>query len=218
MVKMAGDAPHGGAWSVERLRAAPFWRARRGAALVSMRHDDLELNPGLGREPEGGLIPAAVLVPLILRPGGMTILLTRRADHLDDHAGQISFPGGRVEAADASVEETALREAHEELALARERVELMGRLDDYETGTGFCVSPVVGAVLPPLALEPDPREVAEFFEVPVEIVLDPSHHESYGHKKNGIVRRYHAIRHDGRLIWGVTAGILISLYEVLREA
>ena len=151
----------------ERIARAPETRAaRRG---------DHDLNPGMG--PEGPLTPAAVLVPLVLRPGGTTVLLTQRTDHLYDHAGQISFPGGRIEDGDATPEAAALRETAEEVGLNPSRIELIGRLDTYVVRTGFEVTPAVGFVHPPFDVNPDPFEVAEVFEVPLAFILDRGNHE-----------------------------------------
>jgi 8-oxo-dGTP pyrophosphatase MutT (NUDIX family) len=132
---------------------------------------DHDLNPGM--HPERALTAAAVLVPLIDRPDGITILLTKRTDHLHDHAGQVSFPGGRIDPEDRSAAAAALREAREEVGLDPDRVDLIGRLDTYVTRTGFEVIPWVGLVMPPVALTPDPFEVAEVFEVPLTFFLDP---------------------------------------------
>src|SRR5204863_984877 len=124
------------------------------------------------------LRPAAVLIPIVDRrqenPAGLSVLFTRRASHLRDHSGQVSFPGGRVAAADASPEATALREAFEEIGLAPARVELLGRLPEYHTRTGFRITPVVGLLLPPFELRADANEVEEIFEVPLDFLLDPS--------------------------------------------
>ena len=124
---------------------------------------------------EGELVsrPAAVLVPLVKRDAGLQVILTRRTDHLSDHAGQISFPGGRQEQEDATLEETALRETEEEIGLARRHIDLIGRIDDYYTVTGYQVTPVIGLVTPPFDLTPDDHEVAEVFEVPLEFILNP---------------------------------------------
>ena len=120
------------------------------------------------------LTPAAVLFPIVLRDNGQTVLLTQRTAHLKDHAGQISFPGGRVEAEDESPIHTALRETEEEIGLARKHVEVLGFLPEYRTGTGFRVTPVVALVTPPFELALDPFEVAEAFEVPLAFLLDPA--------------------------------------------
>ena len=120
--------------------------------------------------------PAAVLIPVIAHPGELTVLFTQRTAHLKSHAGQVSFPGGRAEPGDATPEVTALRESREEIGLAPERVEILARLPDYITRTGYRVTPVVGLLEPPLELMPDPREVEEVFEVPLAFLLDPRNH------------------------------------------
>ncbi|HEX7005547.1 MAG TPA: CoA pyrophosphatase [Alphaproteobacteria bacterium] len=175
---------------------------------------DHDLNAG-GAPPTRPLTPAAVLVPLIDR-GALTILLTQRTQHLDAHAGQISFPGGRVEPGDPDPVAAALRETEEEVGIPPDLVEVIGRLDDYITGTGFRVVPVVGVVRPPFQIKPDPFEVADVFEVPLDFVLDPANHEQHSRIVNGIERRYYVLPYEGRYIWGATAGMLINLYEVLR--
>src|SRR5262245_31127961 len=130
---------------------------------------------GAGRE-AAAQIPAAVLVPIIDRPTGLTVLFTQRTPHLRKHSGQVSFPGGRTDPGDPSPEDTALREAREEIGLARERVEVLARLAEYFVRTGFRVTPVVGLLTPPLDLVPDRREVADVFEVPLAFLLDPAHY------------------------------------------
>src|ERR1700704_6214226 len=119
---------------------------------------------------------ASVLVPIVAHPQGLTVLFTQRTTQLKAHSGQVSFPGGRAEPGDASAEFTALRESREEIGLAPERVEILARLPDCLTRTGYRVTPVVGLITPPLALVPDPREVQEVFEVPLEFLLDPGNH------------------------------------------
>lgn len=160
---------------------------------------------------------AAVLVPLVEHSQGMSVLLTQRTEHLSSHAGQVAFPGGRVEEADADAVATALRETEEEIGLARRHVETVGRLDDYETGTGFVVTPIVGFVRPPFALKPDPSEVAVVFEVPLSFVLDRRNHERRTGFWRGRERTYFAMPYEGRFIWGATAGMLINLCDVLER-
>ncbi|NIZ01809.1 CoA pyrophosphatase [Thalassospira lucentensis] len=169
---------------------------------------------------EGELIarPAAVLVPLVKRDDGLHVILTRRTDHLSDHAGQISFPGGRQEQFDATIEETALRETEEEIGLARHHVELIGRIDDYYTVTGYQVTPVIGLVTPPFDLVPDDHEVAEVFEVPLEFILNPSNQKLQTVTFEGARRRYFAIPYREYYIWGATAGMLVNFSEVLRAS
>jgi 8-oxo-dGTP pyrophosphatase MutT (NUDIX family) len=164
---------------------------------------------------------AAVLVPLVVREEGMTVLLTQRADHLNDHAGQVSFPGGRHEPFDANATATALREAQEEVGLDPKRVEVLGALPDYLTGTGFRVTPVVGLVHPPFIVQADSFEVAEVFEVPLSFLMDPSHHEVRVFRWEGGERRFFAMpypRSDAAgdyFIWGATAGMLRNFYRFL---
>ena len=160
----------------------------------------------------GSLKPAAVLVPLVERDE-LTVLLTRRTDHLRAHAGQISFPGGRVEAGDRDFVETALREAEEEIGLGRENVEIAGFLDSYETRTGFHITPVVGFVRPGFELTLDRFEVAEAFEVPLDFLFDPSNHQRHSRVHNGARRYYFAMPYGDYYIWGATAGMLMNLYR-----
>jgi len=159
---------------------------------------------------------AAVLVPLIARPDRVHVLFTQRTAHLDAHAGQISFPGGRVEAADASREETALRETEEEIGLPRAGIVVLGRLPEYEIPSGFRITPVVGWIEPPLALKPDPFEVADVFEAPLEHFLDAGRYQRREFRFRGRHRHYLAIPYEGRYIWGATAGMLYNLCRMLR--
>ena len=161
------------------------------------------------------LTPAAVLFPIVLRDAGHTVLLTQRTAHLRDHAGQISFPGGRVEAHDATPMDTALRETEEEIGLSRERIEILGFLPEYRTGTGFRVTPVVALVTPPFDLQPDPFEVAEIFEVPLAFLLDPANHQQHSLHYRGALRHYFAMPYGDYFIWGATAGMIRSLTERL---
>ena len=165
----------------------------------------------LGQDPT----PAAVLVPLINRQAGVTVMLTQRTAHLNDHAGQISFPGGRVEEGDADRIQTALREAEEETGLDRSTVQIVGSLPDYDIPTGFRVTPIVGWIEPPVSFDPDPFEVAEVFEVPLEHFLDPSNHQRHSDVVNGRRRNYYAMPYQQRHIWGATAGMLFALYRAL---
>ncbi|HWQ37770.1 MAG TPA: CoA pyrophosphatase [Burkholderiales bacterium] len=164
-----------------------------------------------GRQP----IPAAVLIPIINHRTNPSVLLTQRTDHLHDHAGQISFPGGRVDEADPDRASTALREAEEELGLPRSRIEIVGRLPDYDIMTGFRVTPVVGWIEPPIELKPDRFEVAEVFEVPLRFFLDPANHQRHRRDIHGVLRHYYAMPFGQRFIWGATAGMLFTLYQVL---
>ncbi len=179
------------------------------------RRGDHDLSPDL--LPARPLTPAAVLVPLVERAGGLTVLLTRRTDHLHDHAGQISFPGGRCDPGDCDALATALREAEEEVGLPRDRVRPIGRLDTYITRTGFEVVPVVGLVDPPPFLTPDPFEVAELFEVPLEFVVDPANHRRHSRVYAGRSREFYVLPWQHYYIWGATAGMLVNLSDVLRR-
>lgn len=176
-----------------------------------------EGEPGPAPAADAPLTPAAVLVPLIERKKGVTVLLTRRTDRLAEHAGQISFPGGRIEARDENAHAAALREAEEEIGLGRRHVRVLGQLEDHATGTGFLVTPVIGMVAPPFELSPDPNEVAEVFEVPLDFVLDPANYGRVTGRRGGRERRFHALPFEDRFIWGFTAQILVRLSQVLRD-
>jgi len=161
--------------------------------------------------------PAAVLVPVVAHRSGLTVLFTRRTAHLNDHAGQISFPGGRAEPEDASAAETALRETSEEIGLEASRVEVLGELPEYVTVTGYRVTPVVGLVIPPIELRPDEFEVAEVFEVPLEFLMDPSNHQRNSVVYEGGARHYYAMPYRNHYIWGATAGMLMNFYNYLAD-
>ncbi len=179
--------------------------------------------PGLEREPT----PASVLVPLVMRDDGLRVLLTRRTDHLRDHAGQISFPGGRVEAHDEDAVATALRETEEEVGLPRHHVEVIGRLPHYTTITRFVVTPVVALVRPGFSLALDAFEVAEAFEVPLAFLMTPAHHrrhvfEAAGQRRQFLSMPWQAVDAQGAareyFIWGATAAMLRNLYRSLSQA
>lgn len=198
----------------ERLaRAAPEAKGEEAIRLagVSARHQSL-VRPAFPRSP----IPAAVLLPIIDRPSGLSVLFTVRSDQLKEHAGQISLPGGRMEPGDADARATALRETEEEIGLQRRFVEILGELPDHLVISGYRVRPVVGLVRPGFQLQPDPLEVAETFEAPLEHLLDPAHHGARRRSLGEVEFDVYDIRWNGRSIWGATAGILMTLYGILR--
>ncbi len=163
------------------------------------------------------LTAAAVLVPIVERPAGATVLLTVRASHLKNHAGQISFPGGRLEPGDATPWAAALRETEEEIGLAREHVTLAGYLNDHMVISGFLITPAVGFVRPQFALRLDPTEVDEVFEVPLEFVLDRRNHVPRERHYHGTTVTTYDIPYQGRQIWGATANMLVTLCRLLEE-
>lgn len=165
---------------------------------------------------EGPPRPAAVLIPLVNRAQGLTVLFTERSESLVDHAGQISFPGGRIEPDDIDSRDAALREADEEIGLKRDRVTILGHLAPYDTVTGFRIDPVVAWVEPPFVLAPDPTEVAAVFEVPLRFLLDQTNQQRHFRMMGEVRRDYYAIPYRDHYIWGVTAGILIILDRTLR--
>lgn len=162
------------------------------------------------------LTPAAVLVPLVVRDSGITVLLTQRTAHLNDHAGQVSFPGGRRDEGDPDLIFTALREAQEEVGLEPAQVEVLGALPEYFTGTGFRVTPVVGRVTPPLNLKLDDFEVAEVFEVPLHYLMTRGNWRRDSLERDGRRRQFWATDWKGFYIWGATAGMLVNLMTLLE--
>lgn len=197
-------------WLTRRLAWLPAPHALTGPKVG---HDDLagyEFDPLVLRD-------AAVLVPLVDRPEGLSVLLTERAAHLGSHAGQISFPGGRIEPTDASPADAALRETEEEVGIGRDAIELLARLDSYVTGTGYRITPVVGVIRPPVAVRPDPAEVAAVFEVPLDFVIETRNHQRVSHVRDGRRRRYYTIGYRDWRIWGATAAILVGLGRILAH-
>lgn len=164
------------------------------------------------------LRPAAVLIPIIDRAPEATALLTLRTDGLSVHAGQISFPGGKVHPDDATPAETALREAEEEIGLRRNEVDLLGFLDCFRTNKNFCIVPAIGVVAPSVDLKIDNSEVAEVFEVPLRFLMSPENHEWHEREVEGMRRDYHAIPYEGHYIWGITARIIRSMFERLYSS
>ena len=189
---------------LEQLRG---WLPQQPQSLVSRDEIDMDLAATPVTTPP---VRAAVLLPIVLRDQPM-LLFTRRTAHLARHSGQVSFPGGRSEPTDLTPVETALRETFEETGIDPGHVTLAGYLDRYLTGTGFDIQPVVGVLAPGFALNPDPREVAEVFEVPLGFLLDPASRRIESRLIGGRQRRYYAFTHGEHLIWGATAAIMVGL-------
>lgn len=194
-----------------------------------------EWTPELKREPQIGQkapAAAAVLVPIVLRGSDGQdphVLLTQRTQHLSSHAGQIAFPGGKVDAEDASLEHAALREAQEEVGLSPQYVQILGSLPNYITGTAFHITPVVGLVSPDFSMTPNPYEVADVFEVPLSFLMNPENHRLHEFERDGVVRQWYSMpyldRHPSlngstkeRFIWGATAGMIRNFYRFLLAA
>ncbi len=202
---IAGEAPVPGerfepAWLRARFAAPPEW---------SPESDDW---PVLKPAPTA----ASVLIALVLRPQGLTVLLTQRTAHLNDHAGQVAFPGGRAEHYDADATDTALRETEEETGLHRRHIDVLGTLPVYYTGTGYAVTPVVALVQPPFELKADPFEVAEIFEVPLAFLMDGANHQHRSAALPSGRRGFYTMPFEGHFIWGATAGMLRNLFHFLR--
>ncbi|MEC9432437.1 MAG: CoA pyrophosphatase [Pseudomonadota bacterium] len=209
----AGDPPAAfAAIDAEMVRAAVL-HGRPGAS------SDFDLLPGGrpdGFPPGKPLRQAGVLCPLVDRGDGLRVILTRRADHLRQHAGQVAFPGGRVDPTDPSLLHAALREAEEEIGLRAHQVEIFGAIDGHETGTGYAITPFVGLVDPDFTPVSDPSEVAEVFEPPLAFLMDPANRRTESRFFQGRDRRYYAMPWEGRYIWGATARMLVGLSERLR--
>lgn len=159
--------------------------------------------------------PCAVLIPLIAHGDALSVLMTRRADHLAQHAGQVAFPGGKIGPQDRAPVNAALREAHEEVGLHPQFVDVLGRLDDYRTGTGFDIAPFIGIVRPGFALVADPNEVSEILHAPLAFLMAPENHQIREVIWRGQPRRFYAMPYERHYIWGATAGILRRMYERL---
>jgi 8-oxo-dGTP pyrophosphatase MutT (NUDIX family) len=188
------------------------WIRKRFARVMSA--DSIYGDQGV-RPDAADLHAASVLIPIVAREEGPTVLFTQRTAHLKNHSGQISFPGGRAEASDASPESTALRETWEEVGLPADRIEVLGRLSEYHTRTGYRITPVVGIVEPPFELAPDANEVAEVFEVPLSFLIDERNHQRHSREFQGEQRHFFAIPYEGRYIWGATAGMLVNFSRYL---
>lgn len=188
---------------IDRLRAS----LRKPPLVTSLHRDDFHMGAAATTTRH---IPAAVLVPVINRPEP-GLLLTTRTAHLRNHAGQVAFPGGRIDPTDHDATAAALREAEEEIGLSPGIVEILGQTDPYRTGTGYTVSPIVGLLPPGLQFTPSPHEVADIFEVPLAHVLDATNHQLREVMWEGRNRQYYEIDFDGHRIWGATAGMLVNL-------
>ena len=164
---------------------------------------------------ERAVKPAAVLIGIFDRPGGLNVLLTKRLDSLRTHSGQIAFPGGRVDPTDPNAEWAALREAQEEVDLDPRRAEIIGRLPDYYTGSGYRIAPVIALVDPDAPLAANPQEVDYFFEVPLEFLMDPANHHTGSRQFNGKERFFLEMPYGDHYIWGVTAGIIRVMHDRL---
>lgn len=229
------SVPFDPAFDDPAVRGAPIPVGRLTPAALRQRFvESRPWQPELRNDPRlfamvGDPRPAAVLVPLLLRAGTVQVLLTQRAAHLNDHAGQISFPGGRVEAADVDAAATALREAEEEIGLNRSAVQVVGALPQYLTVTGYEVTPVIGMVERAVTLALDESEVTEAFEVPLAFLMDPANHERRLVTVDSVARTFYAMPYRvdlgagsgavgqrSRFIWGATAAILRNLYHYLR--
>jgi|UniRef100_UPI0040470F15 8-oxo-dGTP pyrophosphatase MutT (NUDIX family) len=168
------------------------------------------------RQAAGKITQAAVLIPLLMQSNGLTVLLTQRTDHLHDHAGQISFPGGRIDPGDLGPHDTALRESAEEIGLDRTGVEIIGHLPQYLTVSGYSVTPVVGLVKPQAEYVLDRFEVADIFEVPLDFLMNPANHQIRVWQSDQGSRRFYSMPYENRFIWGATAGMLRNLYHLLK--
>lgn len=195
----------------ETLDAADLRARLNGYRGLRRERGDHDLNPDM--RPLTALTKAAVLVPVVARREGLSLLFTQRTAHLAAHAGQISFPGGRLEAADADALAGALRETEEEIGLARDYIEPIATLDRYVTRSGFEVTPIVGLVQPGFTLTLDTFEVAEAFEVPLPFFLDPANCKHETRPFAGRDRHFYAFPFGARYIWGATAGMLVNLTE-----
>jgi len=182
------------------------------------QRSDYDLNRGEKLQAFQGktLRAAAVLVPIVDHADGATVLLTKRTDHLSKHPGQISFPGGTVDPEDTDAVAAALRETHEEIGLESSYIKIAGFLDEYITGTGFEIKPVVALVKPGFSLTLQEAEVADAFEVPLSFLLDRDNHKKESAMWQGILRHYYAMPYEGYRIWGATAAMLVNLCDVME--
>ncbi len=185
-------------------------------ALPTLR-SDADLDTDVALKPAGNIRAAAVLVGLIERGGELHVLLTQRSDALPTHAGQIAFPGGKIDPQDAGPLECALRETFEETGVAPEFVEPTGFLDVYQTGTGFRIVPVVGLLKRGFELVPEPGEVTEIFDIPLAHFMEPANHLRHSRVWQGRARQYYAMPYGERYVWGATAGMLRNLHDRVTQ-
>lgn len=195
-----------------RFQSPPIWQPE----ITDENRQVIAADIIAKRQAAGKITRAAVLIPLLLKSEGLSVLLTQRTDHLHDHAGQISFPGGRMDPDDASPHDTALRESEEEIGLDRAAVEIIGHLPQYLTVSGYSVTPVVGFVKPQAEYVLDTFEVADVFEVPLHFLMDPANHQVRVWESDQGSRRFYSMPYENRFIWGATAGMLRNLYHLLK--
>ncbi len=205
-----------GIFSAEEFRRRALQQAEPGQIAHWNTHADYRMNPGMTDYLSGlNLRDAAVLIPVVDDEAETRVILTQRTAAMRKHSGQIAFPGGAVDVEDGSAVIAALREAEEEIGLDRSFVEPIARLPDYSTATGFRIAPVLATVRPGFEIKPNPDEVDDVFEVPLSFLMDEANHKIESRPYAGQIRYYHAIYYKDRRIWGVTAGILRTLYERL---
>ena len=195
-----------------RLQSPPEWQPE----ITDENRHVIAADIIAKRESAGKVTKAAVLIPLLIKEKGLSVLLTQRTNHLRDHAGQISFPGGRMDPEDQSPNDTALRESQEEIGLDPKRVEIIGHLPQYLTVSGYSVTPVVGLVQAQAEYVLDEFEVADVFEVPLSFLLDPANHQVRLWQSEQGGRRFYSMPYENRFIWGATAGMLRNLYHLLK--
>ncbi|RUX31331.1 CoA pyrophosphatase [Mesorhizobium sp. M7A.F.Ca.US.011.01.1.1] len=208
---------------MDQVTPAPFssadFRARFAVQPDAHAGDDYgdhRFNPGHPRLNQGmALRNAAVLIPVVDHEGDATVLLTKRAEKLRSHSGQVAFPGGTIDPTDPSAEAAALRETFEEIGLGRDRIEIIGRMPDYVAGSGYRIAPVLGIVLPGFQLTLNADEVDAAFEVPLRFLMDPANHKRDSRMWNDLEWFFYDMPYGERRIWGVTAGIIRTLYERL---
>ena len=196
----------------QRLQSPPEWQPE----ITDENRHVIAADIIAKRESAGKVTKAAVLIPLVLKEEGLSVLLTQRTNHLHDHAGQISFPGGRMDPGDQSPYDTALRESQEEIGLDPKRVEIIGHMPQYLTVSGYSVTPVVGLVQAQAEYVLDEFEVADVFEVPLSFLLDPANHQVRLWQSEQGGRRFYSMPYENRFIWGATAGMLRNLYHLLK--